>query len=231
MTRRLPADVAHGRGRGLGRGGAAARGVGARAAPGGGAAARALAGGRPAPRRLRVGQPRARARYVRAVARAGAEAEAQDSPPCSSAGQLPLAALPAGRVGAGAGAHARAALPRLRAGPGAAQPQVSPRPRPPRQPAPRPSPPRPRRRCSQYFRAWTEDAWRGGGERDAGRRLLPLLLATLTGCLYTIYCALFAVHAVAVWAVEPLAAEAEDKAGDLDAKITDYEDLAAVVKR
>lgn len=79
----------------------------------------------------------------------------------------------------------------------------------------------PRRRCSQYFRAWTEEAWRSG----QAHRLVPPVLAAATGCLYALYCSLLAVHAVALWAVEPLASDLDDKASELDAKVTDYDDL------
>lgn len=47
------------------------------------------------------------------------------SVPVRGAGQLQVAAVPAGRVGAGAGADARAALPRRRARASAAGHQVS----------------------------------------------------------------------------------------------------------
>lgn len=87
------------------------------------------------------------------------------------------------------------------------------------------------RRCSQYFRTWTEDAWRSGSERELSHRLLPLVLAALTGCLYGLYCTLYAIHAVALWAVEPLASELEEKASEVDAKVTDYDDLTAIIKR
>lgn len=87
------------------------------------------------------------------------------------------------------------------------------------------------RRCSQYFRTWTEDAWRNGCERDLSHRAFTLVLAVVTGCLYGLYYTLYTVHAVALWAVEPLASELDEKSSEIDAKITDYDDLTAIIQR
>lgn len=79
-----------------------------------------------------------------------------------------------------------------------------------------------------YFRAWTEEAWRGAGAgaecEGRGRgRAAPLALGAATALLYAAYGALFAAHALALWAAEPLSAEPDDRPSLADfSKVTNY---------
>ncbi|CAK1555490.1 unnamed protein product [Leptosia nina] len=73
-----------------------------------------------------------------------------------------------------------------------------------------------------YFRTWTEESWRG---EDLNNKLYPIGLACITALLYAFYCALYFLYSVALWAVEPLCSEAEEKPSVLDVpKITNYID-------
>ncbi|CAG4982092.1 unnamed protein product [Colias eurytheme] len=79
------------------------------------------------------------------------------------------------------------------------------------------------RKLCIYLRTWTVESWRSESEAS---RVCPLGLACATALLYTLYCALYALHAAALWAVEPLASECADVGDRLSAhdvpKITDY---------
>lgn len=80
------------------------------------------------------------------------------------------------------------------------------------------------RKCTQFFRAWTEESWRG----EASQRLWPGALALLTGLLYALYYALSALLAALLWATEPLCAEPDDRSRctlDIEPKVTDYDDI------
>ncbi|XP_022822563.1 uncharacterized protein LOC111353688 isoform X2 [Spodoptera litura] len=87
------------------------------------------------------------------------------------------------------------------------------------------------KRCSQLFRSWTEECWRGaGGAGGAGgprsQRVYPAGLAVLTALLYTAYFSLYACYAVVLWAIEPLCAD-DDKRPDAEpAAVTDYDEIA-----
>ncbi|XP_047522160.1 uncharacterized protein LOC125061054 isoform X1 [Pieris napi] len=75
----------------------------------------------------------------------------------------------------------------------------------------------------QYFRAWTEDSWRN--ESDVNGRLYPIGLACVTGLLYVLYCVLYLLYSVTLWAVEPLCTDTEEKPSTFDVpKITNYID-------
>ncbi|KAG6454354.1 uncharacterized protein LOC115446225 [Manduca sexta] len=79
------------------------------------------------------------------------------------------------------------------------------------------------RKFCQYFRAWAEDSWRT--ETDLNHRLYPMGLACLTGLLYTLYFGLYALYCIAVWAIEPLCSEMENKHSSSiieEPKITNY---------
>ncbi|XP_075979993.1 uncharacterized protein LOC142979121 [Anticarsia gemmatalis] len=82
------------------------------------------------------------------------------------------------------------------------------------------------KKCTQYFRAWTEDSWKN--ETDMNQRFWPVGLAAVTGVLYAAYFALYAIYAVVVWAIEPLCNDIDDtrSAVEFDAKVTDYVDEA-----
>ncbi|XP_072945186.1 uncharacterized protein [Epargyreus clarus] len=73
------------------------------------------------------------------------------------------------------------------------------------------------RKLCQYFRAWTEASWRGG---EARSRACPLALAAAAGALYALYAALLALHAAALWAIEPLCADDDAES----AQLADYTD-------
>ncbi|XP_028035882.1 uncharacterized protein LOC114247193 [Bombyx mandarina] len=66
------------------------------------------------------------------------------------------------------------------------------------------------RNACQYFRKWTEEWWR----RQDEPRLYPAGLALLTAALYALYLALYALHALALWAVEPLSADERQGCAD-----------------
>ncbi|XP_045537185.1 uncharacterized protein LOC106718288 [Papilio machaon] len=85
----------------------------------------------------------------------------------------------------------------------------------------------PLRKVCVYFRTWTEEAWRAGaGAEGEGRgRVTPLALGGATALLYAAYGALYAAHALALWAAEPLAAEPDDRPSLADfSKVTNYLD-------
>ncbi|XP_047535547.1 uncharacterized protein LOC125069959 [Vanessa atalanta] len=77
------------------------------------------------------------------------------------------------------------------------------------------------RKLCQYFRTLTEESWRA----ESTQRVRPVLLACATVLLYTVLCCVSATHALLRWAVEPLAAEADEgsNCGQI-AKVTDYID-------
>ncbi|KAJ2940340.1 hypothetical protein O0L34_g14 [Tuta absoluta] len=70
------------------------------------------------------------------------------------------------------------------------------------------------KRFCQYFRAWTEDSWKA--EADMNHRLLPIALALVTGLMYTLYFALFVLYSIALWSIEPLCTDLEDKQSSVD---------------
>ncbi|XP_021190969.2 uncharacterized protein LOC110376722 isoform X2 [Helicoverpa armigera] len=70
------------------------------------------------------------------------------------------------------------------------------------------------RKCSQVFRAWTEETWRG--EAELNQRVWPVALAAVTALLYALYFALYAAYAVVLWAIEPLCADGDDKRSATD---------------
>ncbi|KAI5632467.1 hypothetical protein NE865_14815 [Phthorimaea operculella] len=81
------------------------------------------------------------------------------------------------------------------------------------------------KRFCQYFRAWTEDSWKA--EADMNHRLLPVALALVTGLMYTVYFALFVLYSVALWSIEPLCTDLEEKQSSVDVmetKVTNYVD-------
>lgn len=62
------------------------------------------------------------------------------------------------------------------------------------------------------------------------RRLYPVALALVTGALYSVYYALWVIYSVALWSIEPLCSELEEKtsSSDMEAKVTNYvEDVAS----
>ncbi|CAH2044319.1 unnamed protein product, partial [Iphiclides podalirius] len=72
-----------------------------------------------------------------------------------------------------------------------------------------------------YFRTWTEESWRA--QEELGRKVVPLALGGATVALYTLYGALYAVHAVTLWAIEPLCGDLEDQPSAVEVpKVTDY---------
>ncbi|CAH0588792.1 unnamed protein product [Chrysodeixis includens] len=85
------------------------------------------------------------------------------------------------------------------------------------------------KKCSQFFRTWTEASWHS--ECEGNQRVWPAALAVVTGLLYALYFVLYALYGVVLWAIEPLAAaELDDKrsAPDLRAPnpphLTSYDD-------
>lgn len=76
------------------------------------------------------------------------------------------------------------------------------------------------RKCSQFFRTWTEESWRG--ECEANQRVWPAALALVTGLLYALYFTLYALYGVVLWAIEPLAAELDDKRSAADLRARDH---------
>ncbi|XP_034834413.1 uncharacterized protein [Maniola hyperantus] len=86
------------------------------------------------------------------------------------------------------------------------------------------------RKACQYFRTWTEDSWKR--EVVTNQRLCPIALACITALLYTLYCVLVAVHGLALWAVEPLCGEIEDKPSVEDIpRVTNYEDIVGKTRQ
>ncbi|XP_045775085.1 uncharacterized protein LOC123873989 [Maniola jurtina] len=80
------------------------------------------------------------------------------------------------------------------------------------------------RKVCQYFRTWTEESWKR--EVVMNQRLCPIALACITALLYTLYCVLVAVHGLALWAVEPLCAEVDDKPSVEEIpRVTNYVDI------
>lgn len=77
------------------------------------------------------------------------------------------------------------------------------------------------RKLCQYFRNWTTESWRA--ETELNHRIWPVGLAAVTGALYALYGALLALHAAALWAIEPLCPDDEKTpANEIGVKITNY---------
>ncbi|CAH2230013.1 uncharacterized protein LOC120630807 [Pararge aegeria] len=82
------------------------------------------------------------------------------------------------------------------------------------------------RQVCKYFRDWTEDSWKR--EVEINQRIVPIALGCITALLYTLYCALVAVHGLALWAVEPLCGDMEDKPSSEEIpRVTNYVDIVA----
>ncbi|XP_068617991.1 uncharacterized protein [Battus philenor] len=79
----------------------------------------------------------------------------------------------------------------------------------------------PLRKLCVYLRTWTEESWRA--EAELNRKAAPLATGACTACAYALYGALYALHALALWAIEPLRADTDERAGAADlADLTTY---------
>ncbi|XP_028162223.1 uncharacterized protein LOC114354163 [Ostrinia furnacalis] len=78
------------------------------------------------------------------------------------------------------------------------------------------------KKLCQYFRSWTEESWKT--ETELNHRVYPLALASVTGTLYCLYCVMYALHSVTLWAIEPLCPEDRERTSSTDVKVTNYID-------
>ncbi|KAM3956968.1 uncharacterized protein ACR2FA_009016 [Aphomia sociella] len=82
----------------------------------------------------------------------------------------------------------------------------------------------PLRKFCQYFRTWTEESWKT--DTELNHRIYPMSLACVTGLLYTMYFGLNLIYCIALWSIEPLSSEIDEKQSisEIEPKVTNYMD-------